>query len=1021
MSKQRKLIVGLSCVLGAAAVVVPVLTAMSCTHMREKYEKDLVLIEMGKGYSVAGVRRSDRANIKEIVVPQTIDGKPVVEIAKGAFKGCSNLEKITLPFIGHAADAKGVNGLFGYIFGNEMYEGCPAYTWQSWSTNDNYDVLPTEYSEAIIPSTLTSVTITGDTNIVPGAFSGCSYLQEINFTNSTNGMTTTEIGNFAFYNCKALKNFTIPSSIKIIGRAAFAGCKKMKELTLHENITTMKHNAFANCMSLYKLPIPISVQNMGKLVFANFNGLLLCETPSAPSTWDTEWVSKAACVVYNYHNGGIIYTADKIVAICGEGDKFASIIQLLGDNWKKAEVTIGGTVESEGAVYNIKHLGPNLFLDNDVVETLTISENIEMLGSNCFEGCTKLKTINLPESLKTIGTECFKNCNLLNDVKLPHVEEIGISAFEGITGLNTINFGDSLKAIDDSAFKNCVNLTPLRDTDNKTQHPLVFPKSLQSIGEYAFYNSCKFIPVDEEEKKLKSNIGDIQFEANTDGLELTIAESAFELAGVRSTSTEYKNSIYFYIDFNNRNIKKFSARAFKNCYLYGLYGFPQSIEEIEDEAFYESNPTYLNKDTTNESCRLLTIPKSVTKIGYRAFYDCYNCAFHFEDSDKPEASKLTTIGEQAFRYCSYNPAIDTNGYDIYYDAQGNKQYAHKIIYIPDSVTSCGSYAFGSNNGARRVHIPENSQFTRLESGMFSSCKFLGEDQIDKQKETFSTTTYTTYVNPVVVPENVTYVGGSVFSDCNLLKAVRIKGKINTLGSSAFLNCTSLENGASGLDSTYLYTIIFDDNLQNVTTFGSSIYQGCTNMIWAPWQEGGAGVTTPYTSIPSSTFADCDRLYNFNILDAVTQIGNAAFRNCLSMTEVKGMTSVKYIYQNAFAGCTSLTKFAMPDGCHTIGDYAFKNCTSLGLRGSGNKFYLPTDIVKKWTASSNIGMGTDPFVGWTANQEIIFRDANIEEVDQATGNITTKWGWVLKPDNKTSPSFYTCSDSGSSVVHFIHEQ
>jgi len=1008
MKKEKRIIIGLSTVLVASAIVFPTLTAISCNQLKEAFNGGLVLIEGSKGYTVAGLKRKDRANVTNITVPESINGIPVVEIMRGAFKGCTNLQSITLPFIGHTKDATGTSALFGYIFGDEMWEGCAGYTWQQYSTNDNYDVLPSDGVPFVIPAFLDTVTITGDTNIAPGAFSGCTYIKNVNFTSTSNALTATEIGNFAFYNCKSLKTFTLPSSINTIGRCAFAGCRKMKEFTINNSVETIKHNAFANCVSAYKFTIPETVVYMGKQVFTNFEGLIMCEAKTQPATWDPDWVSNTTTVVYDYHGSGVIYADTMIVTICGQDEKYATVTQLLGDYWKGEDITIPGTVESAGTIYKIEKLGPNLFLDNTNVKKLTISENIKVLSPNCFEGCTNLEEITIPDTLTTIGASCFKSCNSLKSVDFKHVTEIGDSAFEELTGLTSVDFGDSIQTIGDSAFKNCINLTPLREKDTTTKNPLFFPKSIKSIGDYAFYNICKLIPTDAEGATTKADRGDIIFEAGNVNEELTIGESAFELAGVRSTSAEYAKTIYFYVNFNNAPIKKFNKCAFKNCYTYGLFGFPQNVEEIGEQAFFECIPVYtIENDTTSLTCRLLQIPKSVKTIGYRAFYDCYNCGFRFEGA-KDNTSQLTSIGEQSFRYCSYNPV---NPGDDKSDG------AYKEIYIPDSVTYCGPYAFGSNTGARTVHI--STGLTRLEPGVFSSCKNLGYDQDDTHLSIG--TDYVAYDNPIIIPENITWIGYSVFSDCNVLKAVTIKGQITALGSSAFANCVALEHGKTmtSHDNKPLNSLIFTDNLEHVTSFGSSIYQGCTNLVWAPWQTNVASGLTAPTSIPSYSFTDCNNLTNFEVLDKVTSIGNSAFRSCESMTQVTGMSAVKYIYQNAFDGCKGLTSISIPNGCHTIGDYAFKNCTNLGK--NGYTFTLPTDIVKAWTSSSNVGMGAEPFVGWGADQTIQFTSANIDEEEtakQTGGKLVLKWGWILKPDNASSPSYYTCETSGSSVVHFV---
>lgn len=51
----------------------------------------------GKQVSISSIKEEYKESIKEIVVPEQIDGASINSIGMEAFKGCSNLEKITLP------------------------------------------------------------------------------------------------------------------------------------------------------------------------------------------------------------------------------------------------------------------------------------------------------------------------------------------------------------------------------------------------------------------------------------------------------------------------------------------------------------------------------------------------------------------------------------------------------------------------------------------------------------------------------------------------------------------------------------------------------------------------------------------------------------------------------------------------------------------------------------------------------------------------------------------------------------
>ena len=117
--------------------------------------------------------------------------------------------------------------------------------------------------------------------------------------------------------------------------------------------------------------------------------------------------------------------------------------------------------------------------------------------------------------------------------------------------------------------------------------------------------------------------------------------------------------------------------------------------------------------------------------------------------------------------------------------------------------------------------------------------------------------------------------------------------------------TSIGDNAFYCCDTVSYTHLTYGNLSyGVTNAGEIEITGC-NM----------GVTS--VEIP----AEIDR-------KPVTSIGNNAFRDCTSLTEVKIPDSVINIGDYAFYGCTSLTGITIPDGVTSVGFQTFSGCISL---------------------------------------------------------------------------------------------
>ena len=65
----------------------------------------------------------------------------------------------------------------------------------------------------------------------------------------------TRIGNYAFNNCKSLKNilFASPSSLEFIGDFAFSNCKSLSQITIPKSVTKIGELAFRECLELQQV------------------------------------------------------------------------------------------------------------------------------------------------------------------------------------------------------------------------------------------------------------------------------------------------------------------------------------------------------------------------------------------------------------------------------------------------------------------------------------------------------------------------------------------------------------------------------------------------------------------------------------------------------------------------------------------------------------------------------------------------------------------------------------------------
>ena len=217
------------------------------------------------------------------------------------------------------------------------------------------------------------------------------------------------------------------------------------------------------------------------------------------------------------------------------------------------------------------------------------------------------------------------------------------------------------------------------------------------------------------------------------------------------------------------------------------------------------------------------------------------------------------------------------------------------VIIPDSVTNISEQAFIECRSLTNVVL--SSSLKSIKGGVFFNCVALKTVSIPASVTNIGESAFSLcYSLPnITLSDNVQSVGHTAFGHCGSLTNVTIPRNLTNLHPSGFYACAALEAiTVHPLNSAY------------TSVDGVLFSKGLDLLVKCPDKKSGRYiVSNTVTRIGDYSFALCRGLTNISIPQSVTNIGLWSFSQCDGLSTITIPKSVTQIGEDAFQSCIAL--------------------------------------------------------------------------------------------------------------------
>lgn len=302
----------------------------------------------------------------DVVIPDTIEGYPVVQLGEFCFSDCTEITSVTLP--------EGLETIDYDVFVN-----CSKLTDIKFCSTLTY-IGPGAFENC---TSLEKVVVPDNVTLGYNVFKNCTSLTEAEIGTNNSGassafqdcinLETVKINSAeidgTFNGCISLKNVEFGDNVKMINSSSFGYCVSLEEIYITENISEIELESFNACISLKKIDV-----DENNPVYASENGLLLNKDKT-----------KLMLVPIGIRNSFVI---PETVTTIGMQSYYLFI---------EAEIDLTGieVVETAAYVYCFDQ------------EELVIPESVNHINSMAFLSCNFLKDVYIYNPDVQLDEMCF--------------------------------------------------------------------------------------------------------------------------------------------------------------------------------------------------------------------------------------------------------------------------------------------------------------------------------------------------------------------------------------------------------------------------------------------------------------------------------------------------------------------------------------------------------------------------------------------------------------------------------------